>query len=48
MLLREGLAKFKIPEQVVVWDSLPKNDAGKVLKHQIQAALTSEGGPTCR
>ncbi|ODQ96665.1 AMP-binding protein [Mycolicibacterium holsaticum] len=48
VLLREGLAKFKIPEQVVVWDSLPKNDAGKVLKHQIQAALTSEGGPTCR
>ncbi|OBB28131.1 AMP-binding protein [Mycolicibacterium elephantis] len=48
LLLREGLAKFKVPEQVVVWDSLPKNDAGKVLKHQIQATLTSEGGPTCR
>ena len=42
LLLREGLAKFKVPEQVVVWDSLPKNDAGKVLKHQIQATLTSE------
>jgi acyl-CoA synthetase (AMP-forming)/AMP-acid ligase II len=35
-----GVAKFKIPEQVVVWDALPKNDAGKVLKHQIRAALT--------
>jgi cyclohexanecarboxylate-CoA ligase len=33
-------AKFKVPEQVVVWDALPKNDAGKVLKHQIRAALT--------
>jgi cyclohexanecarboxylate-CoA ligase len=30
---------FKAPEQVVIWDALPKNDAGKVLKHQIRAAL---------
>jgi acyl-CoA synthetase (AMP-forming)/AMP-acid ligase II len=35
-----GIAKFKVPEQVAIWDSLPKNDAGKVLKHQIRAALT--------
>jgi cyclohexanecarboxylate-CoA ligase len=38
--LREsGVAKFKAPEQVVIWDVLPKNDAGKILKHQIKAAL---------
>ena len=40
LLMNQGLAKFKIPEQVVVWDALPKNDAGKVLKHQIRATLT--------
>jgi acyl-CoA synthetase (AMP-forming)/AMP-acid ligase II len=34
-----GVAPFKAPEQVVMWDALPKNDAGKVLKHQIRAAL---------
>ncbi len=34
-----GVASFKFPEQVALWDSLPKNDAGKVLKHQIRAAL---------
>ena len=34
-----GIASFKIPEQVVVTASLPKNDAGKVLKHQIRALL---------
>ena len=39
-----GIAKFKVPEQVVIWDSLPKNDAGKVLKHQIRAALTKADG----
>jgi acyl-CoA synthetase (AMP-forming)/AMP-acid ligase II len=38
-LLREGLATFKFPEKVVLWDALPKNDAGKVLKHQIRASL---------
>ena len=38
-LIAKGVAKFKIPEQIAVWDALPKNDAGKVLKHQIQAAL---------
>jgi acyl-CoA synthetase (AMP-forming)/AMP-acid ligase II len=40
LLMREGVAKFKVPEQVEIWDSLPKNDAGKVLKHQIRAKLT--------
>ena len=34
-----GIAHFKVPEQVAIWDELPKNDAGKVLKHQIKAAL---------
>jgi acyl-CoA synthetase (AMP-forming)/AMP-acid ligase II len=34
-----GVATFKVPEQVVLWESLPKNDAGKVLKHQIRATL---------
>ena len=37
----QGVAKFKIPEQVVIWDVLPKNDAGKVLKHQIRATLAA-------
>lgn len=38
-LTSAGVARFKAPEQVVIWDDLPKNDAGKVLKHQIKAAL---------
>lgn len=47
-LVAQGLATFKAPEQVVVWDALPKNDAGKVLKNDIRAALgtapTEKGG----
>ncbi len=43
LLQSRGVAKFKAPEQVVVWDALPKNDAGKVLKHRIRAVLTQPG-----
>jgi len=38
----QGVATFKAPEQVVIWDALPKNDAGKVMKHQIRAALAQQ------
>ena len=38
----QGVATFKAPEQVVIWDALPKNDAGKILKHQIRATLTQK------
>jgi non-ribosomal peptide synthetase component E (peptide arylation enzyme) len=38
----QGVATFKAPEQVAIWDTLPKNDAGKVLKHQIRAALAPQ------
>ncbi|MFT3964927.1 MAG: AMP-binding protein [Sphingobium sp.] len=38
----KGVARFKIPERVEVWPALPKNDAGKVLKHKIRATLIAE------
>lgn len=34
-----GIARFKIPEDVLAWESLPKNDAGKVLKQKIRDEL---------
>lgn len=37
----KGIARFKFPEQVEICESLPKNDAGKVLKHQIAASLSA-------
>ena len=43
-LVEQGVAKYKIPEQVALWDSLPKNDAGKVLKHRIRATLEEAAG----
>jgi acyl-CoA synthetase (AMP-forming)/AMP-acid ligase II len=46
VLEAHGLARFKAPEQVVVWDALPRNDAGKVLKHRIRETLM--GGRPCR
>ncbi|MDR3417220.1 MAG: AMP-binding protein [Nevskia sp.] len=44
-LREQGVAMFKAPEQVVLWDALPKNDAGKVLKHRIRAALAANERP---
>lgn len=43
-LQEQGLARFKAPEQVAIWTELPRNDAGKVLKHQIKATLMKAGG----
>jgi len=39
-----GLAPFKCPEQVAYWDALPKNAAGKIMKHQIRATLIAGAG----
>ena len=33
----EGLMKQKIPERLEVVDVLPRNVAGKVLKHELRA-----------
>jgi non-ribosomal peptide synthetase component E (peptide arylation enzyme) len=40
-LLAAGLAKFKLPEQLVVLDSLPMTASGKVQKHEIVRALAA-------
>ena len=39
------LARFKIPEQVEYRDTLPRNAAGKVLKHVVRDALLAPAGP---
>ncbi|WP_197460219.1 AMP-binding protein [Sphingorhabdus sp. M41] len=36
-----GVAKFKYPERVELREALPKNEAGKVLKHQLRDELSS-------
>jgi non-ribosomal peptide synthetase component E (peptide arylation enzyme) len=38
----KGVAAFKFPEEVVIWDALPKTDTGKVLKHRIRTALKEQ------
>jgi acyl-CoA synthetase (AMP-forming)/AMP-acid ligase II len=42
-LKKLGVASFKIPEQVFAMEALPKNDAGKTLKHEIRARLLRNG-----
>lgn len=39
-LADRNVATYKFPEDVVLVDSLPKNDTGKILKHQLRATLS--------
>ncbi|HUV10115.1 MAG TPA: cyclohexanecarboxylate-CoA ligase, partial [Acidimicrobiia bacterium] len=40
-LTGEGLAKQKVPERLEVVDALPRNPAGKVLKHDLRDRYSS-------
>jgi len=42
---RAGLARQKVPEQLEVVDALPRNAGGKVVKHDLRAAVVGDGGP---
>ena len=39
-----GVASFKLPERLELWDALPKNATGKVVKHEIRATLLAQDG----
>jgi acyl-CoA synthetase (AMP-forming)/AMP-acid ligase II len=43
-LKAKGVASFKLPEQLELWNALPKNATGKILKHEIRATLIAAGG----
>jgi acyl-CoA synthetase (AMP-forming)/AMP-acid ligase II len=40
--VRERLRGSKTPERIVVWDELPRNDIGKIVRREAQARLTHE------
>ncbi|MFF7246843.1 AMP-binding protein [Embleya sp. NPDC008237] len=46
--LRERLTRHEIPTRLLRMDSLPRNPAGKVLKHQLRARLSASDPPTAR
>jgi len=39
--VRDRLARFKVPRDVVFVDSLPRNPSGKILKRELGAAAPS-------
>ena len=46
--VKEILARFKLPERLEIWSSLPSNPSGKIQKFLIRNALletTSKGRP---
>ncbi len=42
-LLQQGLAKFKLPERLLVLDQLPRNPLGKVQRHELQKMVSNHG-----
>lgn len=44
-LLDQGVARFKLPERLEVWPSLPTTPTGKVQKFLIRKTLDGEGAP---
>jgi acyl-CoA synthetase (AMP-forming)/AMP-acid ligase II len=42
-LLQQGLAKFKLPERLLVLDRLPRNPLGKVQRHELQQMVSNHG-----
>ncbi len=41
--LGEGLARYKLPRRVVVWDALPRSAYGKIAKKLIREELERRG-----
>jgi non-ribosomal peptide synthetase component E (peptide arylation enzyme) len=42
-LLKQGLAKFKLPERLLVLERLPRNPVGKVQRHLLQEQVKDHG-----
>jgi len=45
---RESLAPFKVPKRVFVVESLPKNTAGKLLKHELRVRYAGTSAAALR
>lgn len=43
-LRAQGIATFKLPERLILRETLPRNTIGKVLKHEIRAELLALAG----
>lgn len=42
-LLSKGVAKFKLPEKMLVLESLPRNPVGKVQRHELEQKVKDHG-----
>ena len=43
-LSERGLARFKAPERIELFDALPRNPLGKVVRNELEAAVAARGG----
>ena len=41
--VRENLANYKVPREVVLLDELPRNAIGKIMRSELKARLVGTG-----
>ena len=46
--MKQNLARYKVPREIVFLDELPRNATGKVLKRELADADASDDGPDDR
>ncbi len=44
-LSERGIARFKLPERLEVFEALPRNPLGKIVRSQLQQSVTERGAP---
>ncbi len=46
--VKDNLASYKVPREVVFLDELPRNATGKVLKRELEQHINEEGSDSGR
>jgi acyl-coenzyme A synthetase/AMP-(fatty) acid ligase len=41
--VRENLAKYKVPREIVILDEMPRNATGKIIHTELRAHLVGAG-----
>ena len=42
--MKDNLARYKVPREIVFLDELPRNATGKVLKRELATTTTTDAG----
>ena len=41
--VRENLASYKVPREIILLDELPRSSTGKILRRELRARMNADG-----